>query len=69
MDTVLASPAPATPSGRCVPQPAINIGASTVFNTTVSICTIMVGFTIPVPRKADAIATCANCNAMPGVYQ
>src|SRR5260221_326220 len=39
METVLANPAPATPSGTCVPQPAINIGASTAFNTTVSICT------------------------------
>jgi len=42
-------------------HPAMNIGANTVFNTTVSTCTTMVGLTIPVPRRAEPIATIANC--------
>jgi hypothetical protein len=52
-----------------VPQPAINIGASTVLSNTVATCTTIAGFTIPVPRSADDIATNANCNAMPGRNQ
>ena len=40
-----------------------------MFNSTVSICTIMVGLTMPVPRSAEPIATAANCSASPGVYQ
>ena len=35
-DRLVASPAPATPSGWCVPQPAISTGASTMFRPTVA---------------------------------
>ena len=62
----VARPAPRTPSGWCVSQPAISIGASTTFISTVKICTIMVGFTMPVPRSADAMEMSANCKPMAG---
>src|SRR5882672_7433634 len=69
MASVLARPAPAAPKAWWVPHPAMNIGANTVFNTTVSTCTTMVGLTIPVPRRAEPTATIANCRARPGRYQ
>ena len=65
----LASPAPATPSGRPVPHPAMRMGAKTTLSTTVSICTSMPGFTMPVPRKALPMDTSANWSASPGMYQ
>ena len=37
--------------------------------TTVSICAVIAGLTIPVPRRAEAIATNANCSESPGRYQ
>ena len=39
----LASPAPATPMGYPVPQPAISTGAKMAFKITVNTCTTMVG--------------------------
>jgi hypothetical protein len=65
-DSELASPAPATPKGCPVPQPAMSTGASTAFKMTVSTCTIMLGCTIPVPRSAEPMATTANCSARLG---
>ena len=50
-------------------HPAIRIGASRALISTVSICTIMPGLAMPVPRRADPIATSANCSAMPGRNQ
>ena len=52
-----------------MPQPAMRIGARIVLITSVSTCTTIVGFTMPVPRSAEPIATIANCNAMPGRNQ
>src|SRR2546422_5602385 len=49
----VASAAPATPSGLCVPQPTMSTGASRMLRTTVRIWTIMAGFTIPMPRSAE----------------
>ena len=67
--SVLASPAPATPSGWPVPRPAISTGASTMLTTTVASCTSIVGLTMPVPRSAEPMAIIANCSASPGTYQ
>ena len=69
MASELARPAPATPSGWPVPQPAISTGARMAFRNTVSTCTIMVGLTIPVPRSAEPMATTANCRPRLGRNQ
>ena len=69
IDIELARPAPATPSGTPVPQPAIKTGASIVFSSTVKAWITMVGFTIPVPRSAEPITTCAKPSARPGRNQ
>jgi len=45
----------ATPKPGPCPQPAMRTGASSILMTTVVTCTITVGRTMPVPRKADAI--------------
>ena len=52
MATSVAIAAPATPSGRPVPQPKISTGASTMLMITVAVCTIMPGLKLPVPRSA-----------------
>ena len=69
MEIVVESPAPSTPSGRPVTQPAIMNGASSALSATLNTCTKIVGFTIPVPRSADPIDTSANCSASPGRHQ
>src|SRR5260221_11895547 len=43
--------------GLPVPHPAMSTGARAAFSSTVSICTTMVGFTMPVPRSAEPITT------------
>ena len=65
----LANPAPATPMGCPVPQPAIRTGAKMAFKITVNTCTTMVGWTIPVPRNAEPMTTIANCSARLGRNQ
>jgi hypothetical protein len=45
------------------------MGASTTFTITVSICTMIAGCTMPVPRSADPITTIANCSAKLGRNQ
>ena len=67
--SVLASPAPATPRGWPVSQPAIRMGASSAFSSTVAICTIIVGFTTPVPRRPEIITMFTYCSASPGRNQ
>ena len=57
---MVANPAPATPIGRPVPQPATRTGVRTMLTSTVSICTTMVGLTMPVPCKVAPIAAIAN---------
>ena len=66
---VLARPAPAAPMGLPVPQPAISTGASTTFTSTLTICRIMVGLTMPVPRSVANIAIMTNCRPSPGANQ
>ena len=63
----VASEAPMTPRGWWVPHPAMSTGARTRFTSTVKTCTIMVGRTIPVPRRAAAIETRANCAPSAGM--
>ena len=65
----LESPAPSTPSGLPVSQPAIMKGASAAFSATVNTWTKIVGFTIPVPRSADPMETSANWSPRPGRNQ
>ncbi len=65
----LARPAPATPIAKPVPQPAIRIGASAVFRSTVSAWIAIVGLTMPVPRNAEPMTTCAKPSARPGRNQ
>jgi len=43
-----------------------NIGASTMFTSTVITCRIMVGFIMPVARNVANMATIGNCRASPG---
>ena len=52
-----------------MPQPNINAGASTMFSTTVAVCTIIPGLKSPIPRSAAAVATIANCPASDGMNQ
>ena len=40
-----------------------------MLSATVPAWTTIVGLTTPVPRKAEPIATSANCSARPGVNQ
>jgi hypothetical protein len=47
----------------------MRIGASTILIVTVNAWTYMVGFTIPMPRNADDIASIANCKASAGINQ
>ena len=61
--------APATPIGYPVNQPKIRIGASTMFTTTVVVCTIIPGLKLPVPRSAEPMATIANCSDIAGMNQ
>ena len=60
------SPAPATPMGRPVGHPAIMMGERMALRTTVMTCTRMVGFTIPVPRRAAPMEMRANWSPSPG---
>ena len=68
-EIVVASAAPATPSGLPVIQPAMSTGASSALRTTVSACTTIVGLTMPVPRSPDPMTARANCSASPGTNQ
>ena len=43
------------------------IGAKTALSATERIWTTMVGFTTPVPRRAEPIEISVNCSARPGV--
>ena len=45
------------------------IGASTVFSRTVNAWISIVGLTMPVPRNAEPITTCAKPSASPGKNQ
>jgi hypothetical protein len=45
----------------------MRIGARTTFSNTVSACTTIAGFTMPVPRKPEPITTIGNCSAMLGM--
>jgi hypothetical protein len=69
MATSDAIAAPATPSGRPVPQPKIRNGASTRLTMTVVVWTIMPGLKLPVPRSAAPMLTMANCSDMAGMNQ
>jgi hypothetical protein len=66
---VLESAAPATPIGWPVPQPAISTGASAALSTTVTSCTTMPGFTMPVPRRPETMMVMTNCIASAGMNQ
>jgi hypothetical protein len=69
IEIVVASPAPATPIGRPVSQPAISTGESSALISTETIWTSMVGLTTPVPRKAAPMLTSGNWSARPGRNQ
>ena len=43
--------------------------ASSVFSSTVNAWIAIVGFTMPVPRSAEPIVTCAKPSAKPGKNQ
>jgi hypothetical protein len=64
-----ASAAPATPSGRPVPQPKMSTGARIMLMMTVAVWTTMPGLKLPLPRSAAAIATIANWSARAGTNQ
>ena len=64
-----ASEAPATSSGTPVTQPNINVGASTMLMTTVTIWMSVGIFKSPIPRSAAPMATSGNCRTSAGTNQ
>ena len=64
---VVASPAPNAPYGLPVSQPMVSTAANRMFNPTVMNWMIIVGFTMPVPRKVANIEIMRNWMPRPGV--
>jgi len=61
--------APATPSGRPVPQPKMRNGARIILRMTVAVPTTMPVLKLPIARRAALIATRPNWSAMAGTNQ